>query len=409
LKKIKIAGSRRSEKLFSENEVVKKQLLTFNKLLNPKKKILFVATVENHLICFHIPYMKYFQGKGYEVHVATKLGKRKGELEQYGIICHDVNFSRLGSPLASLKSLRQLIKLMKRNQFSLIHVHTPIASFLGRLAAKISNIKPVLYTAHGFHFYKGAPWYWWAGIYPIEYLAARWTDGLIVVNHEDYINAQKMGLKPTKNLFLVQGVGVDLKQIVDRSLSKNNIKDKLGLDDKDIIISCIAEFTPNKNQMFLLEAWEKIAQEFNNIYLLFIGEGDRLNNLKKYVKQNSLPRVYFLGYRNDVAKILLKSDIAILVSKREGFPRSIMEAMALGKPIVATNIRGSRELVENGKNGFLVELGDTDGLISSMKKLIIDDKLRANMGKVSLEKIKNYSLEKILIRMSFIYDYFLEK
>ena len=409
LQEMKIAGRRRAEKLYDENEVVKKQLEIFNKLLNPKKKILFIATVEDHLTCFHIPYIKYLQGKGYEVYASTKLGKRKGELEQYGIICHDVNFSRLASPLASLRALMQVIKLMKRNQFSLVHVHTPMAAFLGRLAAKVANIKSVLYTAHGFHFYKGAPWYYWACIYPIEYLVARWTDGLIVVNQEDYINAQKMGLKPNKNLFFVQGVGVDLKQVVDYSLSKNNIKDELGLDDKDIIISCVAEFTPNKNQMFLLGAWEKIAQEFNNVYLLFIGEGSCLNNLIKYVKQNSLPRVYFLGYRNDVPKILLKSDIFVLVSKREGLPRSIMEAMALGKPMVATNIRGNRELVEHRKNGFLVELGDIDGLVSSMKKLIIDDKLRANMGKVSLEKVKNYSLEKILVRMSSIYDYFLEK
>lgn len=121
-----------------------------------KNKVLFIETVEDHLLSFHIPFMKYFQGKGYEVHVATKLGKRKGELEQYGIICHDMNFSRSVNPLIALSTLMQLLKLMRENKFSLVHVHTPMASFLGRLAAKMTHTGPILYTAHGFHFYKAA-------------------------------------------------------------------------------------------------------------------------------------------------------------------------------------------------------------------------------------------------------------
>lgn len=375
----------------------------------PKEKILFIATVENHLLSFHIPFMKYLLNKGYEVHVAIKLGERKWELKKRRIICHNIDFARSTNILAALISLIQLIKLMRKNKFSLIHVHTPMAAFLGRLSTKLTHTEPVLYTVHGFHFYKGAPWYYWTFIYPAEYIAAKWTDGLIVMNQEDYMNAQKMGFIPKKNLFFVHGVGIDLKNIINTSFSNGEIKKELDIKEKDIIISCIAEFTPNKNQIFLLEAWEKLAQEFNNIYLLFIGKGEYLNNLKEYVEHNLLSRVYFLGYRNDVPKILLKSDIVALVSKREGLPRSIMEAMALGKPVIVSNVRGNRDLVEQEKNGFLVELGDIDGLVSSMKKLIIDDKLRANMGKVSLEKIKNYSLEKILVSMSSIYDYFLEK
>jgi len=375
----------------------------------PKGKVLFIATVEKHLISFHLPFMFNLQKRGYEIHIATKLEERKYELEEKGIICHNIDFARSVNLLAALISLVQLIKLMGKNQFSLVHVHTPMAAFLGRLAAKLTHTGPVLYTAHGFHFYKGAPWYYWAFIYPAEYLAGKWTDGLIVINQEDYINAQRMGFQPKKNLFFVHGVGIDLKQVVDYSLSDNNIKDELGLDDKDIIISYIAEFTPNKNQIFLLGGWEKIVQDFNNIHLLFIGNGKCLNNLKEQVKQNSLPRVYFLGYRNDVPKILLKSNIVALISKREGLPRSIIEAMALEKPVVVSNVRGNRDLVKQGRNGFLVELGDVDGLVSSMKKLIIDDKLRADMGKASLEKIKKYSLEKVLAEMSSIYEYYLEK
>ena len=373
-----------------------------------KDKILFIAVIERHLISFHIPFMKDLQGKGYKVHVATKLGDRKEELEKKDIICHNIDFTRSVNLFAAFKSLVQLIRLMKRNSFSLVHVHTPMASFLGRLAAKLTHTKPVLYTAHGFHFYKGAPWYYWAFIYPAEYFAAKWTDGLIVMNQEDYMNAQKMGFKPNKNLFFVHGVGVDLKPVIDYSLSDSNIKKELGIDDKNVVISYVAMFIPRKNHLFLLEGWSRIIRKIKNVNLLLIGDGEYLEKIKKLVVQKSLSRVHFLGYRKDILKIILESDIIELVSKQEGLPRAIMEAMALGKPVIVSNIRGNRELVNQGKNGFLVDLGDVDGLVSSMKKLITNDKLRADMGRASLEKIKNYSLKKALVERSSIYDYYLK-
>ncbi len=303
------------------------------------------------------------------MHVATKPGERRGELEQYGIICHKIDFARSINPLAALNSLKQLTNLMQENKFSLVHVHTPMAAFLGRLAAKLTHTRPVLYTAHGFHFYNGAPWYYWAFIYPAEYIAVKWTDGLIVMNQEDYINAQRMGFPPNKNLFLVHGVGVDLKQIIKFSLIDDNndirsIRKELDISDKDIVISCVAEFTPTKNHIFLLKAWNKIAQDFKRIHLLLVGKGGCLEFIKKQVKLNSLPRVYFLGYRKDVPQIIAESDIITLVSKREGLPRVIMEAMALGKPVVVSNVRGDRDLIQQGENGFLVRLGDIEGLVS---------------------------------------------
>jgi glycosyltransferase involved in cell wall biosynthesis len=354
--------------------------------------------------------MKYFQDKGYEMHVATKLGERRTKLDKQGIICHNINFSRSINLLITLKALIQLIKLMRENRFSLVHVHTPMAAFLGRLAAKLTHTRPILYTAHGFHFYKGAPWYYWVFIYPAEYLAARWTNGLIVMNQEDYLNAQRMRFKPNKNLFLVHGVGVDLKEFINVSFSNGEIKKELDIKEKDIIISCVAEFIPRKNHIFLLKSWEKITKEFNNIHLLLVsGKGKCLGTLKKQVEKDSLPRVYFLGYRNDIPQILNETDIITLVSKHEGLPRSIMEAMSSGKPAIVSNVRGNCDLVEQGKNGFLVNLGDMDGLISSMKKLITNDKLRNDMGKASLEIIKEYDIEKVLAEMSSIYDYYLKK
>jgi len=375
-----------------------------------KEKGLFIATLENHLISFHIPFMKYFQDKGYEVHVATKLGERRGELEQYGIICHNINFSRSVNPLVALRMLLQLIKLMKENSFSLVHVHTPMAAFLGRLAAKLTHTRTILYTAHGFHFFRGAPWYYWAFIYPAECLAGKWTDGLIVINQEDFENAQRMGFQPQKNLFFVKGVGVPLKEIIKSSLDVNNdIRKELGIREGDIIITCIAEFIPRKNHLFLLKAWSEIARRYDNIHLLLVGKGKLFEYIKQYVEINMLPRVYFLGYRRNIPQIILVSDIVTLVSKREGLPRTIMEAMALGKAVIASNVRGNRDLIDNGKNGLLVEPGKEEDLVNALKKIIDHDELRVQMGKLAIEKIKEYDLEKILNEMSSIYEYYLKR
>jgi len=168
-----------------------------------RRKVLFVATVESHLLNFHIPFMKLLQEKGYEVHVATKLGNRQQEFDEIGVIKHNVDFSRSPYSPKVFKSLQQMEKLLKEIRFSLVHVHTPVAAFVTRLACQRTNTHPVLYTAHGFHFYKGAPLKNWLLYYNMEKLAAHWTDGLITINEEDYKAAQKFKLRKNGKVFFV--------------------------------------------------------------------------------------------------------------------------------------------------------------------------------------------------------------
>ncbi|MBA7519963.1 putative glycosyltransferase EpsD [subsurface metagenome] len=411
LQEMKIAGRRRAEELYNEKEVVKKQLEIFNKLLNPKKKILFIATVEDHLICFHIPYIKYLQSKGYEVYAATKLGKRKGELEQYGIICHDVNFSRLASPLASLRALMQLIKLMKRNQFSLVHVHTPMASFLGRLAAKVTNIKSVLYTAHGFHFYKGAPWYYWACIYPIEYLLARWTDGLIVINQEDYINAQKMPIRNKGKVYLIPGMGVDTKRYKPiPEEQKIFLRKKYGFKNKDFLLIYTAELNKNKNQYFLIKAISFLKNKIPNLKILFAGDGNLKDDYEKYVQNLNLKdNIVFLGYRQDLEKIIPMCDIGTSASTREGFGINLVEYMSVGLPVVATKNRGHKEIIVDGSNGLLFELGNMTQFIETIERLYKYKSLRKKLGKNAIESAQKFSIERSFNVMSKIYKNFICK
>ncbi len=375
-----------------------------------KGKALFIATVYNHFAAFHIPFMKMLQDKGYEVYAAaSSVTGRRDDVENAGVICWEIPFKRSPYNPANVKAFLELRSLLKNHHFDLIHVHTPVAAFLGRLLAKSTHQGPVLYTAHGFHFYKGAPRRNWLIYYTAEQIASRWTDGLIVINSEDFENAQKLGFKAGENLFYVHGVGVDLSKYANPPVSENSIRASLGIDQEDVIITCVAELNQNKNQDFLLDAWGDLASRYDYIHLLFVGTGEKMKTLQRRVIKEQLKRVYFLGYRGDVPQILGEADVATLVSKREGLPKCVMEAMAAGKPVVASNVRGNRDLVEHGRTGFLVELEDISGLIQAFEKLILDRQLRISMGIAGQKKIRDYSLENVLAEMSDIYDLYLSR
>jgi len=371
-------------------------------------KVLYMATVYTHLAAFHIPFMKLLQSWGYEVHAAASPEEgHKKEVEAIGVRCWDIPFVRSPVSPKNFVAYRKLKALLTQERYDLIHVHTPMAAWLGRLAAKRTNQGPVLYTAHGFHFYKGAPWPYWLFYYLAERLAVRWTDGLIVMNSEDYERAQKMGFKPGKNLFFVHGVGVDLERFSIAPESEASVREELGLGDQDAVVTCVGEFTSTKNHAFLLTAWRRIAREEPRAHLLLIGDGRLREAMEREVNKEGLSNVHFLGFRRDVPQLLQVTDIFVLPSRREGLPRSIMEAMAAGKPVVATNVRGSRDLVEHGVTGFLVELGDVEGLAQALVQLIRDPKLRQKMGEAGRAKIRDYSLDRVFDEMSAIYARYL--
>lgn len=374
----------------------------------PSGKVLFLATVYTHLAAFHIPFMRMLQGWGYEVHAAASSAEgHKEEVDAAGVVCWEIPFARSPYSLGNLEACRQLKALLREHRFDLIHVHTPVAAFLGRYLAKRMGQGPVLYTAHGFHFYKGAPLKNWLVYYAAERIAARWTDGLIVMNGEDYENACRMGFEPGKNLFYVHGVGVDLSPF-EAPPAAGGIRREFGLAESDVVVTCVAEMIPRKNHDFLLEAWKGVAAGCSRCHLLLVGTGELKRRLEGRVKREQIPRVHFLGFRRDVPEILRESNIITLTSKHEGLPRCIMEAMAAGKPVVATDVRGSRDLVDDGRTGFLVRLGDAAGLAAALERLARDPELRTSMGAAAREKIREYSLERVLGEMSGIYGRYLK-
>ncbi|OIQ58343.1 putative glycosyltransferase EpsD [Moorella thermoacetica] len=368
---------------------------------------MFVATVYTHLAAFHLPFMQLLQGKGYEVHAAASPDQgRKEEVEAIGVRCWEIPFSRSPYSLKNWRALRELGRLLEAYRFDLIHVHTPVASFLGRYLARVTGQGPVLYTAHGFHFYHGAPLRNWLLYYPAERLAARWTNGLIVMNREDYDSAVKMGFRPGENLFYVHGVGVDLKKFAGGTGSIN-IQEKLGLGKNDIVVTCVAEFSPVKNHAFLLEAWSKFIARKINTSLWLAGDGYLRPYFERMVHKKRIGRVHFLKFCRDIPQVLQETDIFVLVSRREGLPRSLMEAMAAGKPVVASDVRGNRDLVDHGRTGFLVGLGDVEGLAGYLELLARDKNLRLALGRAAREKIGDYSLDKVLAEMAAVYRRYL--
>ncbi|WP_341876752.1 glycosyltransferase family 4 protein [Defluviitalea saccharophila] len=373
------------------------------------KKVLLIASVDFHFTSFHIPYIKYFQQRGVEVHIAAKSGERTKELEALGVIFHHIDFSRSPYSPKLFRAFFDLKELMSREKFDLIHVHTPVAAFLGRLAARSTKTEPVLYTAHGFHFYKGAPVLNWLIYYPMEKIAARWTHGLITINREDYERGKHFNLKRKNGLFYVHGVGLSLEEyFIPQNFDQERHKEKMGFRKNDKIVVCVGEFTRNKNQQQVIDAMHEAVKIDPDIHVLFVGTGEQEEKLKKYVKQLNLSKnIHFLGYRRDIPEILWAGDAFILTSRREGLPRAMMEAMAAGLPIIATDIRGNRDLISHGQEGYLVPIGDIEKTKEAILQILKDSKQVEVMKYKVKEKIKIYSIESILKEMDQIYKTFI--
>ncbi len=367
------------------------------------KKVLFSATVDSHILAFHLPYLKFFKDLGYEVHVATN-GKEK---IPYCDKKHYVSFERNPFKLNNFKAIKQLKKIIDEEEFNIIHTHTPMGSVITRLASKKARRKNhtrVIYTAHGFHFYKGAPLKYWLIFYPVEKFLARYTDDLITINKEDY---ELASLKFKTNVYYVPGVGIDPKKFDIKMSDKEklDLRKSLGLKKDDFVMIYPAELNKNKNQILLIECMEKIVKKYNNIHLLLPGKDSYNGYYQKVVTEKKLDKyIHFLGFRNDIPKLLKISNLSISSSLREGLPVNIIEAMYMGLPIVACDCRGMKDLIEDGKNGFLVLHGDVDNLVNRIIDIYLNNVNIDNIIKNNLKKANKYLLNEILKKYIKIYN-----
>lgn len=367
-------------------------------------KVLFVASVYSHLEAFHIPFIDWLQSQGHIVHAAASQDTDPNRLRDLGVTCWDIPFRRSPFSLGNITAFARLRRLLFEHHYDLVHVHTPVAAFMGRLVSRATRQGKVLYTAHGFHFFRGASPLAWMLYYSAEKLAVRWTDGLIVMNQEDYANARRLGFQGDR-LHFVHGVGVDLTTYKPGATTRGRSMGEIPWEPPVFI--CVGELNRNKNQAFLIEGWHRYSRQ-NPGTLLIVGDGPKKEKLIDTVRAKRIKGVQFLGYRSDVPDLLRLSDVAVLTSFREGLPRFLLEAMATELPIIATNVRGNRDLVENHVNGILVEPGDLDSLVSALTSLALDVSFRRRMGTKGYERVQPYSLHGgVLAEMSAIYNRFL--
>lgn len=372
--------------------------------MNNKKKVLFVATVvKSHINVFHLPYLKWFKDNGYETHVCARDDFDGEECIIPNCDVHyDVPFERLPINIKNLKAYTQLKKIINENEYDIIHCNTPVASILTRLAAMKARKKgtKVIYTAHGFHFFKGAPLLNWLLYYPAEKICSYFTDVLITINKEDYEFAKRK-IK-ARHIDYVPGVGIDTRKFRDTYINKYKKRSELGINLDDIVLLSVGELSKRKNHEVIIRA----ISQLNNpkLQYLVVGRGPLHNYLKQLSKDLNIEKnVHLLGFRNDISEICGVADIFCFPSKQEGLPVSVMEAMASGLPILCSNIRGNVDLIENGINGYLVECRNIEEYKLFIEKLSEDRSMRERISKINQNKIKLYDIEKIKSMMIRIY------
>lgn len=343
-----------------------------------------------------MPYIRFLKKEGYEVHAASfdnstqKPGLNYDGLDKF----YNLSFSREPFKITNLDALKQLKIIIKENNYDIVHCHTPVGGIIGRLASQNFRKKglKVIYTAHGFHFYKGAPKKNWLIFFPIEKFCSSFTDMIVAINTEDY-NFAKKHMK-AKRLAYVPGVGIDIDKFnIDKN--SNKIRSDLGIPESAYLILSVGELNKNKNYTVVLDALNKIPRD--DIYYCICGVGPLKNYLLNYCHNTQMNnRFKLLGYRRDIKDLLKESNLVIQPSMREGLPLSVMEAIASKTDIIASDIRGCRDLVCEED---LFNPKDSDNL----KHLIINklDLKSSNVEKnyMNLQKFNIINVNNLLLNL----------
>ena len=366
------------------------------------RKILFVTTIPRTIREFLLPFAEALRDEGWQVDAMAHGIKAQDDLQAYFDNLIDVPFSRdIEELLKGLPRTWRIIKESIRNDYDIVHMHTPIASFITRmmLVPLGKKRKPFkIYTPHGFRFSKEGKKLENGLTFVAEKIAGVTTDMLITINKEDYETAISRRICRKGKVRSLPGIGLPLgiydECLIDEAEKEKLLKDlHLTIDNK--IVLMIAEFIPRKRHIDLVKALKNIEDE--SICVVFAGDGPLRKSIEEAVKEYGVAnKTRFLGYRKDIPTQIALSYVVVLPSALEGLPRSIMEAMAMRKPVIATDIRGTRELVDENV-GILVKVDSPRELANAIDRLARNAELAARLGEGGRQKIiKHYSLEKVL-------------
>ena len=366
-------------------------------------KILYITTISNTM-GFFVEHVKMLYSMGHNVEIACAEGTRPlGPIySELGCKVHNIPFSRSPFSKNNFKAYKMLKQLVESEHYDIVHTHTPNASMIARLACRKVRKQGtrVFYTAHGFHFFKGAPLKNWLMYYPIEKFCARFTDVLITINKEDYALAQRT--MPAKKVCYVPGVGIDLSKIQNTQCDRNEVRKSIEVPEDCILLMSVGELNDNKNHQVVVKALATLNNK--NVHYAVAGVGDQKENLLNFAKELGIEKQFhLLGFRTDALKLYRAADIFVFPSFREGLSVSMMEAMASGLPIICSKIRGNVDLVENCIGGYHFNPSDAKTLTNLIALLIDDNSKRKEMGHVNAHNIFFFSINHVLEKMREIY------
>lgn len=376
-------------------------LIVLGKRSNDMKAVLVITSVASMVDQFLFPTLELFQNMEYEVHVACNFDKGntcsdervlelKSKLRDRNILYHQIDFAREVSKVSeNIRAYKEVYKLVSDHKYDLIHCHSPIGGLITRLACRKirKHGTPVIYTAHGFHFFKGAPIKNLMLYYPVEKLCSRWTDVLITINQEDFSFAKRK--MKSKKIEYIPGIGIDLERITNIDVDRTEKRRELGVPNGAILLLSVGELNKNKNHETVIRA---IADM--DVHYIIAGRGDLEDQLRLTIEELGLTnRVKLLGYRKDIVELCKTADVFVFPSFREGLSVSVMEAMGSGLPIVCSRIRGNTDLIdENG--GEMFDPHSVEDCSRAIKQLIHSNK--RDKGIYNLNKVENFSETKVI-------------
>jgi glycosyltransferase involved in cell wall biosynthesis len=358
------------------------------------KKLAIVCAIDITLKILLLAQIKSAQKEGYIIHGICTKGPSLNFLQKNNIKMYPVTIKRSISPLSDLIALWKMYRYFKSESIDIVHTHTPKCSLLGQLAAKLAGVPIIINTVHGFYFHDNMKPFIRRFYVAIELIAAKCSTMLLSQNPEDIETAVELGICKRDKIKLL-GNGVDLSKFDPGQFDtdfRTTKRAQIGLPNDAIVVGIIGRLVREKGFIELFKAMQKIMASNNQVWLLIIGpedpektDGISPDTIRQY---NIQENTQWLDYREDIPELLACCDIYTLPSWREGFPRSAIEAAAMGLPIVATNIRGCRQVVDDGLTGLLVPLHDINALIAGLEKLIYNKDLRDKMGQAGYKKAR---------------------
>lgn len=380
------------------------------------KKALMYASVASMIQQFNMDNIRLLIEQGYQVDVAcnmeqgstisdAKIAATRAQLEAMGCRVQHIPVPRKITALGAIgKSFRMTREQMNREQYDLVHCHSPIGGMICRLANRFSTgyrRTKMVYTAHGFHFFKGAPVQNWLLFFPVEWLCARFTDVLITINREDYETAKRT--MRAKQVVYVPGVGIQAEQFSTPGVTSQAQRAALGIPEDAFVLTSVGELNQNKNQSVILRAMARLARP--NVHYIIVGQGAMEQELRQLSAELKLSeQVHLLGYRTDVPQIYAAADVCAFPSVREGLGLAALEGMAAGLPLLCADNRGTRDYAENGKNACICDAASPEEFAEAIARLMdMPANARREMAQAAREKAEQFDVKRISVQMAQIY------